>query len=158
MAREIIIRKAVAEDVSSFLELWKELLDFHKELDPFFSRSATGHERFAEYLIKNMQSEDSCVVVAVDGNDMVGYCMAAISKYPPVLEKEIYGEIDSIVVTEKYRRNKVGERLINEIRKWYCEKGINRIEARVSTYNKAAREFWAEMGFKPYLETVFMEI
>ena len=80
MAREVIIRKAVAEDVGSILELWKELRDFHKELDGFFSRSATGHEGFAEFLMVHIKSEDSCVYVAADGKDLVGYCMATISK------------------------------------------------------------------------------
>ncbi|MCP4611537.1 MAG: GNAT family N-acetyltransferase [Planctomycetes bacterium] len=158
MAKEVVIRKAVVEDVSSIIELWKELMDFHKERDRIFSRSATGHERFSEYLITNIQSDMSCVFVAADGKDLVGYCMAKISKYPPVLEQQAYGEIDSIAVTENYRRSRIGKRLLNEIREWYSEEGISRIEARVSKYNKAGIEFWAEMGFTPYLETVFMEV
>ncbi len=32
MAREVIIRKAVAEDVSSILELWKELMEIQQNL------------------------------------------------------------------------------------------------------------------------------
>ena len=158
MAREVIIRKAVTADVPYIVELWKELMDFHKERDSIFSRSATGHERFSEYLITNIHSDRSCVFVAADGKDLVGYCMAKISKYPPVLEQQAYGEIDSIAVTENYRRSRIGKRLLNEIREWYSEKGIHRVEARFSTYNKTTSEFWAEMGFKPYLETVFMEI
>ena len=50
MASEVIIRKAVDADVSSIVELWKELMDFHKERDKIFSRSAAGHESFADYL------------------------------------------------------------------------------------------------------------
>ena len=158
MANEVIIRRAVAKDIPSILELWKELMDFHKERDPIFSRSATGHEQFTEYLMKNIQNEDFYVFVADDDEDLIGYCMVKISTYPPVLEEQRYGEIENIAVSEKYRRSRVGERLLNEARKWYCEKGVHRVEAKVSKINKVSTGFWAKMGFTPYLETVFMEI
>ena len=108
--------------------------------------------------MKNIQNEDFYVVVAVDGEYLIGYCMAKISMYPPVLEEQRYGEIENIAVTEKYRRSRVGERLLDEVRKWYCDKGIHRIEAKVSRCNIVSTGFWAKMGFTPYLETVFMEI
>jgi N-acetylglutamate synthase-like GNAT family acetyltransferase len=158
MTEELIIRQATVEDVPSILEIWKELMDFHKELDPLYSRSATGHEKFAEHLVKYIQGDESCVFAAIDGEDLVGYCMATISMYPPVLEKQEYGEIDNIVVTERYRRSRIGESLLGEVRKWYREKGIDRMEAKVSKFNRVSTSFWAKMGFKPYMETVFLEI
>lgn len=158
MAKEVILRQATIEDVPSILELWKELMDFHKELDPIFSRSATGHEKFTEYAMKNIQNEDFYIVVAVDDEHLVGYCMAKISEYPPVLEEQRYGDIENIAVAEKYRRSGVGEKLLNEVRKWYCEKGIHRVEAKISKFNKVSTGFWAKMGFTPYLESVFQEI
>ena len=157
MAREVIIRKAVAEDVLPIVELWKELMDFHKERDKIFSRSVTGHERFADYLTGHISKENSCLFVAESGEDIVGYCLVYIEKYPPVIELKEYCLVQDIAITERYRRKGIGKRFLKEAQRWYCEKGIHRVEARVSTYNKAARGFWAEMGFKPYLETVFME-
>ena len=157
MASEVIIRKATDEDVSSIVELWKELMDFHKERDKIFSRSATGHERFGDYLKSHISKENSCLFVAEADQDIVGYCLVFIEKYPPVIELQKYCLVQDIAVTAEYRRRGIGKRFLNEAKKWYCEKDIHRIEARVSTYNKAAREFWSEMGFTPYLETVFME-
>ena len=158
MSRRVIIRKAVVEDVPSILGLWKELMDFHREHDRLFSRSATGHEGFADFLTGHISSETSFLFVAEAGKDIVGYCLALIEKYPPVLEVQEYCLVQDLAVTEKYRRRGIGKRFLKEAQNWYCEKGIHRIEARVSKYNKAAREFWAEMGFTPYLKTVFLEI
>jgi GNAT superfamily N-acetyltransferase len=158
MAREVIIRKATYEDVSSIVELWKELMDFHKERDRIFSRSDTGHESFADYLTGHISKENSYLFVAEAGEDIVGYCLVFIEKYPPVIELQEYCLVQDIAVAEKYRRKGIGKRFLKEAKIWYSEKGIHRVEARVSTYNKAAREFWAEMGFKPYLETVFMDV
>ncbi len=158
MTREIIIRKAIAKDVSSIVELWKELMDFHKEFDRFFSRSANGHKGFADFITGHISSETSNVFVAEAGKDIVGYCLAIAEKHPPVLEIQKYGLVQDIGVTKKYQRRGIGKRFLKEAQSWFSQKGIHRIEARIATSNKLAREFWAKMGFTPYLETVFLEI
>jgi GNAT superfamily N-acetyltransferase len=158
MESEVVIRKAVAEDVLPIVELWKELMDFHKKQDKIFTRSATGHKSFADFITGHILKENSYLIVAEIDGDVVGYCLVFIEKYPPVIELKEYCLVQDIAVTEKYRRMGIGKRFLKEAQKWYCEKGIHRVEARVSKFNKAGIEFWAEMGFTPYLETVFMEI
>jgi GNAT superfamily N-acetyltransferase len=158
MNGQVNIREAVVEDVPAIIEIWKELMDFHKELDSLFSRSATGHERFAEFVTSNMEKEDSCVLVAADGGHIVGYCQACISNYPPVLVKEKYVEIFDMAVTKKYQRQGIGRMIIDALRRWYADKDVDRIELKYLTANKSAEKFWTKMGFKSYLETVFMEI
>ncbi len=158
MNGQVNIREAVMEDVPAIVEIWKELMDFHKELDAIFSRSATGHERFAEFLTSNMEKEDSCVLVAADGEHIVGYCQATISKYPTVLVREKYVEIFDMAVTEKYQRLGIGRMIIDVLRRWYADKDVDRIELKYLTANKSAEEFWTKMGFKPYLKTAFLEI
>lgn len=158
MTENIIIRKAVVEDIPSILELWKEMMDFHKERDRIFSRSETGHEGFAGYVKGLIASETSHVVIAETDKEITGYCLAMIEPYPPVLEMKEYGLIQDIAVTKKYRRYGIGQKLLEEARNWFSEKGIRRIEARVATTNTISTGFWAKMGLKPYLETVFAEI
>jgi GNAT superfamily N-acetyltransferase len=158
MNGQVDIREAVMEDVPAIIEIWKELMDFHKELDAIFSRSATGHERFAEFLTSNMEKEDSCVLVAADCEHIVGYCQACISNYPPVLIKEKYVEIFDMAVTKKYQRQGIGRMIIDALRRWYADKDVGRIELKYLTANKSAEEFWTKMGFKPYLKTAFLEI
>ena len=158
MTGKVTIRKAAAEDVPSIVELWKELMDFHKARDHIFSRSATGHEAFADFVTGHISSETSSVFVAEVGKNLVGYCIAFIEKYPPVLKMTEYGLVQDLGVTKKYQRRAIGKRLLREAQNWFSEKGVHRIEARVAKTNKQSMAFWAKMGFTPYLETVFMEI
>jgi GNAT superfamily N-acetyltransferase len=158
MARRTTIRKAVDKDVPAIVELWKEMIDFHKERDRFFSRSATGHKAFAEFLTGNISSETACVFVAEVGKDIVGYCLAVVEKYPPLLEIQEYGLIRNMAITRRYRRKGIGRRLLEEIQSWCSGKGVQRIETRFSTSNELSAAFWAKMGFTPYLETVFLEL
>jgi ribosomal protein S18 acetylase RimI-like enzyme len=158
MQSDYVIRKASTYDVPQIVELWKELMDFHKERDRIFSRSVTGHVAFADFVTGHISNETSCVFVAEAGRNLVGYCLAFIEKYPPVLKMTEYGLVQDLGVTKKYQRRAIGKRLLKKAQNWFSEKGVRRIEARVAEFNKASTESWAKMGFTPYLETVFMEI
>jgi ribosomal protein S18 acetylase RimI-like enzyme len=158
MRKQITIRKATAKDVPAILELWKELMDFHKKLDSFWTRTDSGHKRFAEFLKEHINSNDACALVATDGKQLVGFCLIRISNYPPVLKKRQYGELTNIAVTKKYRRYSIGQKLVKKVRQWCVKRGISRIEARYSTENQIAAGFWAKVGFRPYLKSTFLEI
>jgi hypothetical protein len=41
--KEVTIRQAKKKDLAAMVELWKEMMDFHKDRDRFFTRTATGH-------------------------------------------------------------------------------------------------------------------
>jgi hypothetical protein len=82
------VRKATQEDTGAIAELWKELMDFHQERDPCFTRSVDGHERFAEFVSGRISSETSCVLVAEQQGEIVGYCLATISKFPPEMKSQ----------------------------------------------------------------------
>jgi ribosomal protein S18 acetylase RimI-like enzyme len=157
MIKQITIRKATTKDVPVIVELWKELMDFHKKLDPIFTRATSGHERFAEFLTRYIDSSDSCVFVAMNGKNPVGYCLIKILNSPPWLKKRQYGELSNIAVTRKYQRHGIGKKLVKKVRQWCVKRGVNRIEARYSTENQAASAFWAKVGFRPFLNTTFLE-
>jgi ribosomal protein S18 acetylase RimI-like enzyme len=152
------IRKATQDDTGAIVELWKELMDFHKERDRRFTRSADGHKRFTEFVSGRLAHEASCVLVAEQQDEVVGYCLAAISKYPPVYEHQEYGAIFDLAVTENCRRQGIGQALVETALQWFSEQEISRVEVRVATANKISTAFWKEMGFVPYLEVVYKEI
>jgi len=158
MRTEVSIRRPTAEDVPIIIEMWKELMDFHKERDEFFSRSTTGHEGFTDFITAHIAKDASCVLVAELKENIVGYCLVAIEKYPPVLQIQEYGRVHNLAITKKYRCRGIGKELLREAQAWFCEKGVHRIEARIATSNKLATKFWAKMGFRPYMEAVFLEI
>ena len=133
-------------------------MDLHRELDQFFSRSENGHEVFAKFVEENNISEDGCVLVAEMQGSIVGFGQAKLEKHPPALKESEYGLILGFFVAEIHRRIGIGTELVKGIRKWFCEKGVRRIEVRHSTHNKMAARFWTDMGFRPYLRTLFMEL
>lgn len=158
MTSDVLVRQATEQDIPCIVELGMELLDYHRELDPFFSRKADAEKSYAEFVKGNIASEDACVVVAQVGAEIVGYCQARVSKYPPVMEVERFAEILDCFVREHLRSQGIGRRLAGCVRDWCRSKELERIEVRHSTKNPGAGNFWKKMGFEPYLKTLFMEI
>ena len=158
MVNKVSIRKAVVDDLDAIGNLWKEFMDFHKKRDPHLSQSTDGHERFKEFISGHMISDTSCLLVAEQGTAVVGYCLATLTKYPPVFEDRDYGVVFDLAVTELCRRSGIGERLFHEAEAWFAARGIHRIELRVAVSNETSTAFWKKMGFSSYVTTVFKNI
>lgn len=158
MNSEPIVRNARADDIEAIAELWKEFMDFHKARDSHFSRSAYGHKNFADFVSGHISSDDSYVLVAENWGDVIAYCLATVAKNPPVFEVKQYGAVFDLAVSEPYRRQGIGERMLLTAQDWFRERDIHRIEIRVALSNEVSTGFWRKMGFEPYLETVMKEI
>ena len=157
MEERVTVRKAIEEDVPALVELWIEMMDLHRELDLFFSRTATGHERWAELVTGHMSKEKSCVFVAECRGRVAGYCAAFIEENPAVIETVQYGSFQELSVSSKYRRRGVGAELVKAMLQWFRERKIERVEVRVAVHNELSTAFWRKMGFRPYLETLCCE-
>jgi len=155
---EFVIRKAKQEDIESIKELWKEFVDFHKFRDPFFTRSPDGHDRFGEFVLGNIESDDWLVLVSEHAGELIGYSMAAIQKYPPVFIKSIYGFIQDIAVTGEYRKHGIGKMLFENMIEWFREKGLTRVEVQAASANEVSMAFWRKMGFQHYIERFYIDL
>ncbi|UCG58958.1 MAG: GNAT family N-acetyltransferase [Phycisphaerales bacterium] len=155
MIAGVLVRECADRDVPAVVELWKALMDMHGELDPFFVRKDGAEEAFAKWIRDIISSEDGFVAVAEVGDEVVGYCLARISKCPPVLGIERYGELHDCFVRADMRSEGIGSGLVERICCWYRSKGISRMEVRHSTRNPRAGEFWVKMGFAPYVRTLY---
>lgn len=150
----VTIRKAVPDDRSAIVKLWREMMSFHEKRDPLFAITNGGPERFNEFLTANLSDDTACVLVAtVDGN-VVGYCHANLEKLPPVFENQDIGLVSELAVGEAHRRRGIGRRLYQEIEAWFKDRGIQRIDVRVAAANEVSTAFWSECGFGEHVMTV----
>jgi len=153
-----VIRSATLQDIPEIVRLWEELMDFHHERDPFFTRARNGADLFRRFVEQNVENDAACVLVAVVEGAIVGYCQGMLDHHPPALADPDYGQILDFVVTASHRHTGIGSRMFEALRRWFQREGIRRIEVRHSTFNDLAAGFWPKMGFQPYLRTLFMEL
>ncbi len=153
------IREAELSDLAEIGDLWVELMDYHKKLDPFFTRSPQGAELFKKHLSKQLELEQAAVFVAVDVDvdsaKVAGYTVVSISEYPPVFQKTRYGIISDLAVTKDCRGKGTGKLLFHTARQWFLKNDIDRIELRVADTNASACGFWRKMGFTSFMTTMY---
>jgi ribosomal protein S18 acetylase RimI-like enzyme len=153
-----VIRSATLRDIPDIVRLWEELMDFHRERDPFFTRARNGSDLFRRFVEENVGNDAACVLVAVAEDGIVGYCQAMIDHHPAVVAEPDYGQILDFAVTASHRHTGIGSQMFEALCKWFRKEGLRRIEVRHSTFNDLAARFWPKMGFQPYTLTLFMEL
>jgi len=138
------------------IELWKELIDYHSRLDDFYARREDGEINFRNYLQGCINEADCLALVAVEGDEVLGYSISTMSKHPPVLKVENFGLISDMAVKSGHRRKGMGSAMLMETLDWYASKGIDRIELHVAANNPMGNSFWTKHGFKDYEHVLYL--
>ena len=155
----INIVKAEEKHVPAIGELWWEFMLVHQQADPIFTPREGAIPGFVDHHLRRfMKSEDGLVLVALDGNEVVGYSLAEIVAASPSFKREKYGEIDQLAVTASYRRKGIGKMMYTRIIKWFQSKNIDRVELQTTTKNPLANSFWQKHGFEIYQNNQFKKI
>lgn len=129
------------------IELWKDMMDRRKVIDPHFARAPEGHLAFERHLRGCMASEDHLLLVALEGDQVLGYLLAHLASRPPVFQDRVHGEVSDLTVRADQRRRGVGSRMFKGAVKWFQTKGIDQVEARASPHDPESMGYWKEMGF-----------
>ena len=70
------------------MELWKALVDHHREIDTFFTRRDKAHINFTSFLTELLDSKESKIFIAISEGKVVGYLIAKIDLFPPIYVME----------------------------------------------------------------------
>lgn len=93
---EIILAKDT--HVPEMVEIWKEFMDFHKDIDPHFTRSEDGHSNFEKFVKNLIKADNAQVLVALERGQVVAYSISKIAEHPPVFQHRTYGLIVDLAV------------------------------------------------------------
>jgi ribosomal protein S18 acetylase RimI-like enzyme len=144
------IRIANEMHVSGIVSLWKDYIDFHAQLDPFFTRKKDGEKRYMKYIMEQIHLSKSLVLVGLVNDQVVAYSLSQIKMYPPVFQKYTYGYISDMAVRAEYQKKGLGDMMLECIVKWFKSKNIHRIELQVFSHNMVGNSFWRKHGFKNF--------
>jgi GNAT superfamily N-acetyltransferase len=129
----INIRRGTPQDIPGTLKLVKELAEYEKaplEVD------VTIEEMTAWGFGEDKQFD---FFVALDGETTVGIAIYYF-KYSTWKGKCLF--LEDIVITESYRRLKIGKKLFDEVVKVAKESKVRRMEWQVLEWNTPAIEFY----------------
>lgn len=147
MTSPATIRPATADDAAIIGQLWRELVNYHRQLDEAMPRpTADGHERYAARIEQQLDDPYAAVFVAETDHILVGYVLGRIvDLLPETFEADYGGFLVDIVVLDPYREHGIGRALVNALEDWFQARGISHYEWYVAAENHRARRFWAEI-------------
>lgn len=137
----IVIRKAVESDSDKLWQLMKELAIFEKYIDSF----AITPDIVRESGFRKNPPDFDCLI-AEDNDKIAGMLVYYFLPYtaqnnPVIYMKELY-------VDEKYRGQKIGEQLMNALRKEAELNNCQTIKWTVAPWNEAGIRFYERLGAK----------
>ncbi len=143
------IRLAIPEDVQGILPLFKALDEKHYRNSNDI-RSEIKPERYT-FLFDNTFKENSNLILSVaEENTMViGFALAKITIMENnfILKDFRIGEVLYVAVAEQHKRNGLGKKLMIDMEHRLKEKGVNKFELRVFSFNDET--FPEKINYKP---------
>lgn len=152
------MRDARDSDFADLLQLWRELMDLHTQLDPRFELSDDANSRFGSYVDSAIHREDYRARLALLGHRPVGFAISCILPNSPVYRAEWIGYVNDLCVTASVRRRGVGERLVQDAVQWLTAGGAESVEVYVAHSNVGAQRFWRRMGGQDYLQRLSLDL
>jgi ribosomal protein S18 acetylase RimI-like enzyme len=97
--------------------------------------------------IKKSIGKLNMVVIATHEETIVGFAAGNIRLLPNYLGNKKVGYISHVFVTDNYKKQKIGNKLLAELVNYFAEKTVKIIELEVLIENNSARKFWEKMGY-----------
>lgn len=147
---DINIRKASISDFEELCSIFEEADKLHVEKLPDTFREAEKPVRPKEFIISIIYDEKQVLYVAELHKEIIGCIHVCIINSPPIpiFVKRLYGEIDTICVSSKYRHVGVGKLLMREAEIWLKENGVHEVELNVYHFNKSAIGLYEKLGYQ----------
>jgi ribosomal protein S18 acetylase RimI-like enzyme len=142
------VRAAVARDLDQIARLWAGLVHYHRQLDAGLPEAAEdGPQRYARRLAERLTDPATCVLVAAQGKQVVGYVLGfVVDLAPDMFVQASSGFIADIYVDEEFRGRGVGRSLVSELADWFRERGVRYFEWHVAAHNQEGIAFWRAIG------------
>ena len=148
------VRRGLSRDLDAITALWLALTEHHARRDPLFALRA-GADSEARRLLE-AQLRDPAVVffVHAEGAMLDGLCIVRADRAPPIHTETARAEITDLYVSPGRRRRGIAGALLAQALAWTRARGIERIEARVSSQNPEGQAFWRAVGFGDFMDVL----
>ena len=156
----IAVRPARESDLPSLGRLGASLIHTHFAFDPqrFMAPPSQPEEGYAWFLGTQLREPDVCVLVAEDGDEVVGYVYAALEPHSWKELRDAAGFIHDVAVAEGHRGRGTGSLLISGASEWLRARGAPRVLLWTAERNLAARQLFTRLGFRTTLVEMTREL
>lgn len=150
MEQTVNIREAEKKDINPLIKLFMKIMDYHNKIDKGFYESSNGkkvEDKLKDDITSYLEDPDAKIVVAEIDKKIVGYMIGTFSHMPLYMTNKYMGMIAHAFILEKHRRQKIGQKMFNELKKWFKNNKVKCITLLVDVGNNIAIKAWEKYSF-----------
>ena len=137
-----LVEKDITE-IELIKPLWEQLNSIHLDKSVYFKNKYENFtfDKRMESIYKKAQKGIIKIDMLLDNDNgnYIGYCLSSI--------EDNLGEIESIYIEKKYRKFRLGDKLMKNALTWFESNRITNIEINVVYANDEALPFYERYGF-----------
>jgi ribosomal protein S18 acetylase RimI-like enzyme len=147
---KVIIRTAQPQDEAALGRLGALLVSVHHafDADRFIAPGAGTQRSYGRFLASQLDQPDAIVLVAEDGDRMLGYAYAGLEGRDWMALRGAAGVIYDIIVEPDRRREGIARILLRAMFEALASRGAPRVVLFTATHNEAAQRLFAAAGFR----------
>ena len=160
MEPTVTVRPARPADQAALGRLGALLVRLHHDFDPkrFVAPRPQTAEGYGSWLVKQSGESNILVLVAVNGDEVVGYTYAGVEGYDYMALRGPAGALYDIVVDPGHRGSGIGRRLLDATLEALAARGAPRVVLSTATQNEAAQHLFTSAGFRPTMIEMTREL
>lgn len=142
---DFVFRDINVDELDLIKSLWEKLNQLHMQDSIYFKehyKTNTFEKRCKKFWQKD-KKDIKIEIVEDEDAVIIGYCISTLEKAK--------GEIESLFIEEKFRKNRLGNMLISNAIKWLKERRCNTILVSVADGHEDVFDFYMKNGFYPRL-------
>lgn len=145
--KKFFARPATLEDLSTLLRFEQGVIQAERPFDPTLAEDPITYYD----LRKLLGSKDAQVVVIMHDTEIVasGYALKKLARH--YLDHEFYSYLGFMYTHPDYRGKGLNALIIEELKIWSKEKGLNEIRLTVYEDNIPAIKAYEKIGFKKHI-------
>jgi len=144
---EVALRPAEAADFPRLIEMYERLNAYYYQVGYRLPRPEDVGQAWVESFQRTL-GRFSNVFVAVAGDALAGMILCRVKRLPQHMGGMMVGEISDIWVEPAFRRERLGEHLVEYGLDWLRRQGVHSVEIQVLSGNESAWRFFEELGFQ----------
>jgi ribosomal protein S18 acetylase RimI-like enzyme len=153
----VIIRPAVAADIPKTAVLWHEKIILQQQSDSRLKLLPDASTRWTAAAAEWLTNDRCRMNVALRNDEIVGYIVGWIQANQPGLLPERLGVITDIAVGVHSYQSGLGRLLLESVRAWFREQGINQLIAHVPSRQPVEQAFWRASGATELIDMMWIK-
>lgn len=144
------IREATIKDFDEILKIKLEAKEEEREFNQFLKPVRDVKEHYEKYLRNDLASEWRAVFIAENNSKLIGLVVGKIYRTLKISGYERSGYISNVYIKKEFRRKGIACKLVEEVIKWFKQRGATNITLEIYKSNKAAISLYHKFGFLEY--------